>query len=387
VSINNLFYKIKIKMKMTLICLGIVLSLIGLSTTEHTHDLIYKSLKSDNNKELFKVFHFLNKKEYELNSEEGIKRYKLFKQSVKRIKEHSNPSYEIGITEYADWTDEEFYNLFRQVPQKDKETLTASSDDRGEEKKGPFAPISWRKENFKESDFPALRAFGGNEKCHNNYVMVAKALDYDHFQRTGESLSSSPRAIKESRYGDDQQLFCNDLYYMQQYLKKAAIVPNDQCPYQVNQNTLIPNEKCNFQPEDVKSIYWEYKERKEFSNYLNHKMLQKGPFLIETFIRLDKLYKRGLLKKEFDVENHVIFRYNVITTVMVFGYKPDCQDESGNLVECFEARSPLSKTWGDQGYFWAPRTDEQNITEGDRKYDPIMLGFDGRPTRVMTDLF
>ena len=50
-------------------------------------DMILDSIKDKPKKEIFKVFHKLHKKTYNLNSEEGLKRYKIFKANMKWNKE------------------------------------------------------------------------------------------------------------------------------------------------------------------------------------------------------------------------------------------------------------------------------------------------------------
>ena len=61
-------------------------------------------------KELFKTWHFLNKKEYDLNSEQALQRYRVFKDNLKYIKAHNEKklSYELGLNQFSDLTFEEF---------------------------------------------------------------------------------------------------------------------------------------------------------------------------------------------------------------------------------------------------------------------------------------
>ena len=64
-------------------------------------------------KELFKVYHFLYEKSYNLNSKEGIKRYNIFKKTLKFINEiNSKPlNYKLGINQFSDMTNEEYKKL------------------------------------------------------------------------------------------------------------------------------------------------------------------------------------------------------------------------------------------------------------------------------------
>ena len=46
-------------------------------------EFILKNFKNGPTKELFKVYHFLYKKEYEVNIQEGVSKYQTFKQNLK----------------------------------------------------------------------------------------------------------------------------------------------------------------------------------------------------------------------------------------------------------------------------------------------------------------
>jgi C1A family cysteine protease len=65
-------------------------------------------------KELFKVWHLVFNKEYDYNTEEGLKKYKTFKANLKKIKEvnASKQSYQLGLNQYSDLTFQEFANLY-----------------------------------------------------------------------------------------------------------------------------------------------------------------------------------------------------------------------------------------------------------------------------------
>jgi hypothetical protein len=71
---------------------------------------IFESLEGKPLKEKFKVYHFLFKRNYELNSEEGVRRYKIFKTNLKTIynKNLQNLPYRLGITQFTDITYEEY---------------------------------------------------------------------------------------------------------------------------------------------------------------------------------------------------------------------------------------------------------------------------------------
>ena len=85
----------------------ITVSIIGLSQcSPQVHQSILKKFEDKPVKEFFKVFHLLFGKKYDLNSEEGVKRYYIFKQNVKLIKETNAKklSYEFGVNQFTDLT-------------------------------------------------------------------------------------------------------------------------------------------------------------------------------------------------------------------------------------------------------------------------------------------
>jgi len=74
--------------------------------------MILKKAEAAPAKELFKMYHFLFKKKYSLNSEEGIKRYNIFRTNQKLIKEQNviSPN-KYGINAFTDRNLEEYLNF------------------------------------------------------------------------------------------------------------------------------------------------------------------------------------------------------------------------------------------------------------------------------------
>merc|ERR1712032_76271 len=102
----------RLKMKRIMI-FAITLALIAsgaLATSYINTHLDEMKFQGEPQKEIFKAFHYLHEKEYSLNSEEGLKRYRIFKQNAKWIEqENAKLSEEIfGITQFSDLTQQEF---------------------------------------------------------------------------------------------------------------------------------------------------------------------------------------------------------------------------------------------------------------------------------------
>lgn len=77
-------------------------------------DQILESIKDKRKRDIFPVFHSLHKKNYEIKSEEGEKRYKIFKANMKWVKEKNAKlgKQVYGITPFMDITDEEFKKFY-----------------------------------------------------------------------------------------------------------------------------------------------------------------------------------------------------------------------------------------------------------------------------------
>ena len=97
------------------ICLLILASSVLIESSDlDIREKILSNFQDAPKKEMFKVYHFLYKKEYELNSEEGVRRYRIFKNTLKFIEETNskNLSYKLGVNKFSDLSDEEFRDQF-----------------------------------------------------------------------------------------------------------------------------------------------------------------------------------------------------------------------------------------------------------------------------------
>jgi C1A family cysteine protease len=94
---------------------------------------ILENYQTQAKKEVFKAYHQVFQKEYDLNSEQGILRYKIFKENLKFIEETNskNLSFKLGIGPFTDMTNEEFkekylmktqdlFEMIRSEPESDK---------------------------------------------------------------------------------------------------------------------------------------------------------------------------------------------------------------------------------------------------------------------------
>lgn len=91
-----------------------ILALIALASCSDVRDQIMDSFMDKPTKDAFKVYRLIYNKEYELNSEEGVRRYRIFKTNLKEIKETNAKDlpYKFGVNEFTDLSDEEFADKY-----------------------------------------------------------------------------------------------------------------------------------------------------------------------------------------------------------------------------------------------------------------------------------
>jgi C1A family cysteine protease len=82
-------------------------------SAETTRNILETMMGTVKTKELFKVWHYLFKPDYLLSSAEAVSKYKIFKSTLKHIKETNakNLSYKLGLNQFSDLTKEEFQKL------------------------------------------------------------------------------------------------------------------------------------------------------------------------------------------------------------------------------------------------------------------------------------
>jgi C1A family cysteine protease len=89
------------------------------SNQNNIHHQIFNKFMGGSTKILFKIFHFLYKKEYNLNSAEGLRRYQIFKNNLKEIKKINSEEgpHKLGITPFTDQTKEEYEKDLEDIPE------------------------------------------------------------------------------------------------------------------------------------------------------------------------------------------------------------------------------------------------------------------------------
>lgn len=99
-----------IKTVMAILAISMIQSVVISHQDEDIRQVIFSNMQDKPKKDLFRVYHLLFEKKYDLNTEEGLKRYKIFKQNLKFIENFNTErkSFRLGITPFTDMTNEEF---------------------------------------------------------------------------------------------------------------------------------------------------------------------------------------------------------------------------------------------------------------------------------------
>merc|ERR1712032_1312224 len=81
-------------------------------------------------KEIFTAFHNLHKKTYNLNSQEGVNRYRIFKENIAWIRAENAKLGKViyGITQFSDMTHEEFVEKHLLKPEAMEKAMKQFSD-------------------------------------------------------------------------------------------------------------------------------------------------------------------------------------------------------------------------------------------------------------------
>ena len=103
-----------IKIFLFYVAFVIVQNVIISSNEENIRNKILLSFKDGPKKEIFKVYHFLYQKKYDLFTEEGISRYGIFKKNLDFINKinSENKGFTLGFTDFTDMSSDEFRSYY-----------------------------------------------------------------------------------------------------------------------------------------------------------------------------------------------------------------------------------------------------------------------------------
>lgn len=336
------------------VIIGILLFAVSLCTvkSDSSHRVIKTILgkhMDSHPEEIFKVYHYLHKKDYDIHSEEGRSRYNVFHINLQKIREHNKQrrGFTLGLTPFADITNEEFKKMHIMNPQlfkintkqmrflsedyvdfdsyQDDDEKESTSDKRQDDKKPIhidhkeiMSPI--RDQRMCGSCW-AFSTAATIEAAYN-----AKSSTIDHVFSTQQLVDC-----------DDKDQGCEGGYpgYALSYIKSVGLVKESDYPY--------TGEKGQCQVGSVKNTSkissFLAVESKDSKKWLE--LLKRGPVVVGMDASSDEfqLYESGVIKAghlECKESNHA---------VVAVGYS----EVSGSKV--ITIRNSWSVAWGDEGYF------------------------------------
>ena len=194
----------------------LLVTLMGAVTSQPIQRKIMDSLMNGPIKELFKAYHLIYQKEYDINTPEGIIRYKIFKSNLAFIKEENSKQsdYKLGINHFADMTKEEIaktFPLHQQSVEKNTEELERLSipflGKQGYNYTPGAVTVDWTSKMY-----PTMR---DKKNCGSCYAHASlAALEGNFFIKTGISKMFSVQQILDC---DISNLQCQGGYRLIPY--------------------------------------------------------------------------------------------------------------------------------------------------------------------------
>ncbi len=342
---------------------------------EHVEEDIRRSiLNSFNDKpkrDQFKVFHFLYEKKYDLNTEEALMRYKIFKANLKFIKEtnEKNLSYTLAVNHFADFTDEEFKtglidseeemedflkaheekdNDFDLMADEDEKTpgqikidfdLMADEDEIVYNKSDTKTEQLQQQKKIRINWLNSMNPVRSQGKCGNNYAFtILSAIESNYNLEFGNSPDFSEQELTDC---DTFNFGCkggNSITSIKYILKNGIDLEKDY-PYSSGKTEkqgecLKTNTQKNFVVESYH--YCQKCTRRDF-----YSMLEKGPIVvyldIDSNIDKFKFYSKGVIENlKCEKRTHEVVLYGT-----------DYDKKGQYLI----ARNSWGSYWGENGDF------------------------------------
>ncbi len=313
-------------------------------------DVVEKMFKENEHpKNIFKTFYNIFKKnqEYELNSLEGFRRYKIFKANLKIIKAHNEgfSAYKLGITEYIDMTEEEFNskfpapagpinNNYHQNQNRNRNNISYQSDILGDE-------INWVTKGY---DTPIIRSTISDRSCLAAHTYTLEAYN---FITKGELTRLSPQAIIDCVDYSNVEF---DVDY--EFLSRSIFYPESLYPFTDSKGSCRTGLSAQ---KIVRSPIYQYPLYGNVDSRTIYEMLKEGPFFFCFSSSARWSYKSGVYT---DYRGSILCGYSSCYNggAAVVGYGVD--EKTG--LQYWLAKTTLGEDWGENGYIRIARDDSKN---------------------------
>lgn len=349
--------------------LGLLVLINIISCSDDVRRTIMDSFNNAPKKEMFKVFHFLFEKEYDLNSEEAIRKYRIFKSNMKIIEETNSQdlSYKFGINQFTDLSPEEFKSMYLMDPDV-KKTLTSDlvKNLRSEEGSADYFDLNADREQG-EQEIPQ-----SNEKINQINQRPYPAVDHTSFllaprhqqSCSGGGWSFAMTAAVEALYAQKtrvreylsvQQLMeCNPFKWscfggnalaVRDYVKLYGLMLEVDYPF-----TATTKNVCKYSTsKTIKKINTftycsNYSDRKCSTDFV-YSQLRYFPLAVGVDATALQFYRNGIFNGSCKNDNH---------GVLLVGYGVQSNEQFWVL------RNSWGVGWGEYGHFRVARNDSTN---------------------------
>jgi xylem cysteine proteinase len=351
----------------------IILALITLSAMVHSFsvaskspsDLIFENLAGKDKKTIFQIYHYVFNKNYDINSEEGLRRFKNFKNSLNIVNIHnqSHTSYKKGINHLSDMTTEEikaYYNLVSVKPSDLHRSLRSTGLFKEvEATEGVKDPqnVDWT------SKMRPVRNQGG---CGSCWAFTTMSVVEGHYNIKVGPLTDwfSTQQLVDCDLTNNG---CNGGWFSGalKYLVKNAPVSEADYPYKgVAQSCGVDPTKSKHKK--ATGYNYSYMNKDKFNL-----LLSQGPVAVAVEANEDFMnYSSGVWDAACtDSINHAV-------TLVGFGEEnqkqPDCTEK---LVKYFLIRNSWGERWGEKGHIKIKYNPENSDSCNIHSYGYVPAGF------------
>jgi C1A family cysteine protease len=319
------------------VCILALVTLTGLiAASEDIHEKILQSFMAGPTKDLFKVYHELFNKEYDLNTEEGIRRYRIFKDNLKYIKDENSKghSHKLGLTPFADMTNKEYRETMLMDPATIKNHFEdfndSSSDFLAENEKAGYTPgsvtVDWT------HTFPPVGAQG---KCGSCWAFATLgAIEGNYFIKTGKRISLSEQQVVSCGQGNCVGGKPENVF---KYLINNAAMLDADYPYTSGETGV--QGICSY--DRTKALNIGLRSHQHFEGSMDEwvEMIKKGPMV--TSIDMSGKLMQHLIGGIIEVTSYCKDPNHLVVAVGI------SSDEKGDIIKI---RNSWGARWGDQGF-------------------------------------
>lgn len=350
------------------------------ASAPHPIKQIMRSHMDSSPAEAFKVWHYLHKREYKLDSTEGLRKYKNFKNNFEIVNNHNKKeeqSYTVGLNNFADMTIQEFKEKYlvtngRLYSQIKRERLNKTDLEKvnfwdlPEEDEDAYMELFLNKKNinlqssYLNKDFHTVdwsekaqlnRKVENQEHCGSCWAFsTIQAIQAAYSIKTGKSISLSKQQLIDC---DKTSKGCNGgmIHTAMDYVKKNGIKLEEDYPYYAaDSECQIKSNELNGDKIVTKiSSYEGCIDKDDCSNDLGlFDVLTRGPVAAvvdasEEFM----LYDEGIFDKPCKEANHAI---------LLTGYF----NHPKNNTSYWVVKNSWGPLWGDHGFIKIKQSKDYN---------------------------